>query len=265
MPNHLHLVIHQGDWPLERTMQPLLRRIAGLVHRRHGTEGHVFERRFHDRPCLDPVHARNTLAYVNLNPVRAGLVEQPGDYPWMSHRMYAFSRAGPRCMEGVLAVECGLRLFGTAGEMSLAERRRAYVEFLAWRMRRDDIDPADGEESADSLSPPAWVTQSVDWGRTFGPLFATAAPTTEPGDHPVGTRPDPHDLARPIARESRVELDAVRSSYRGRKVTRVRREIVIRLHGLGHPSGAIARYLRVTPQCVSNILSSHRRTVGPGH
>lgn len=66
MPNHLHLVVVQGSQPLSQLMQPLLTRIALLVQRRTGREGHIFERRFRASPCLDPDYLRNAIAYVHL-------------------------------------------------------------------------------------------------------------------------------------------------------------------------------------------------------
>lgn len=263
MPNHIHLVIQQGRWTLGRVVQPLLRRSAGLVHTRHQTEGHVFERRFRDRPCIHPYHARNTIAYVNLNPVRAGLVDDPGDYPWTSHRRYAAPRAGQRCMEGVLAVECGLRLFGTGTEASLAEQRRAYAEFLAWRIQRDNSAHTDTHGPADTVAPTPWASTDGDWSRPYAPLFTTGSPT-EPARDSVRPRPHPHPMAQAIARQSGVELEKVRSSYKGKAVARTRRDIVIRLDAVGHRPGAIARYLRVTPQCVSNILARHRPAADSG-
>src|SRR5512145_1122737 len=67
MPNHLHLLVQQGNAPLARLMQPLLRRVALLIQHTHGIEGHVFERRFRDKPCPDADYARNAIAYIHRN------------------------------------------------------------------------------------------------------------------------------------------------------------------------------------------------------
>src|SRR5690606_28499612 len=85
MPNHLHLVLRQGEEPLWRFMQPYLRRIAIQVQRTHEREGRVFERRYRDRYCADADHLRTAILYTHLNPIRAGLCSDPREYPWSSH------------------------------------------------------------------------------------------------------------------------------------------------------------------------------------
>jgi putative transposase len=92
MPNHLHLVLIQGQQPLWRLMQPFLRAVALAVHAVHGGEGHVFERRYRDRICRDARHVIRAIAYVHANPVRAGLCTHPRDYPWTSYRAYVRAR-----------------------------------------------------------------------------------------------------------------------------------------------------------------------------
>src|SRR4051812_47853256 len=58
MDSHLHLVVRQCDDPLFRLIQPALRRIALMVQKRFGVEGHVFEREFRSFPCLTPSYLR---------------------------------------------------------------------------------------------------------------------------------------------------------------------------------------------------------------
>src|SRR5207253_9949941 len=88
MDNHFHLLLFQGSASLGWTMQPILRRIALLDQRRHGVEGHVFERRFRSKLCQDRDHLPTAIIYIHRNPVNAGLCRQATDYRWSSANCY---------------------------------------------------------------------------------------------------------------------------------------------------------------------------------
>jgi putative transposase len=65
----------------------LLRRVHGryaqYYNAGHGRSGHLWQNRYF--ACsLGPGHLWAALAYVEMNPVRARLVERPGDYRWSS-------------------------------------------------------------------------------------------------------------------------------------------------------------------------------------
>ena len=88
MPNHLHIVLAQGRATLGWTMQPILRRVALLVQRTHRLSGHIFERSYASKPCLDADYARTVILYTHFNPVKAGLCSSPEEYAWTSHVPY---------------------------------------------------------------------------------------------------------------------------------------------------------------------------------
>lgn len=263
MPNHLHLVVRQGDWPLERVMQPLLRRTAGLVQRTHGIEGHVFERRFDDRPCLDPSYVRNAILYVHLNPVRACLVPHPVAYRWTSHSAFQTDDVESSSMHPVLAVESALRLFAPRDGLGLDELRRAYRRHVGWRIRCDRHAAAEqlGHDPGPRPPPPPVRYGDLYWSHAFVPLVRGSAPRTH-GDALVGSplRPDLGDIARQTLAEHPpgIELERVRSGFKGRAVVRVRRAMILRMSEFGYPGHAIAQYLRVSDQCVSNVLAAER-------
>jgi len=88
MTNHIHLVTQVDKMPLGHCMQIVGSRYARHLQRRCATSGHLFERRYHAVLIAREHQLLHVVRYVHLNPVRAGLVPQPADYPWSSHRCY---------------------------------------------------------------------------------------------------------------------------------------------------------------------------------
>ncbi len=85
MPNHLHLVLWpHGDGDLSRWMQWLMTAHVRRHHRRHGTDGHLWQGRFKAFPVQKDGHLLSVLRYVERNPLRAGLVGRAEDWPWSS-------------------------------------------------------------------------------------------------------------------------------------------------------------------------------------
>ncbi len=85
MGNHVHLLMTANEAPdLARAMRLLNQRYVAAFNRRHGRTGTLWEGRF--RSCL--VQNENYLLmvyrYIDLNPVRAAMVDSAGSYPWSS-------------------------------------------------------------------------------------------------------------------------------------------------------------------------------------
>jgi len=113
MPEHVHLVV----WPreaeyliskiLKATKQSVGRRAAdwlrrespaGLARLATGQKSNPY--RFwqdgggYDRNIREPKALRGAIDYIHNNPVRRGLVERPGDWPWSSYREWTSDEAG---------------------------------------------------------------------------------------------------------------------------------------------------------------------------
>jgi putative transposase len=83
MTNHVHLMIETRKPNLSAGMQQLHGRYAQLFNERHSRSGHVFGGRFWSRPIESDEDFATTGAYLVGNPVAAGLVVRPEDWPWL--------------------------------------------------------------------------------------------------------------------------------------------------------------------------------------
>jgi putative transposase len=87
MTNHVHLLCTpENQSAVSLMMQALGRRYVQYFNRRHSRSGTLWEGRF--RSCL--VQAEDYLLtlyrYIELNPVRAGMVSDPAKYSWSSYQ-----------------------------------------------------------------------------------------------------------------------------------------------------------------------------------
>lgn len=84
MSNHVHLIaVPRSEGSLSRLVMRAHSRYAQEFNRRHKRCGHVWHSRFYSCP-LGPGHLQAALRYVDLNPVRAGIVEKAENYRWSS-------------------------------------------------------------------------------------------------------------------------------------------------------------------------------------
>lgn len=90
MDNHVHLLLTPGaEDSLSRLMQAVGRRYVRVFNDRHGRSGTLWEGRYRSTLIEPERYLLPCMAYLDLNPVRAGLVAQARDYPWSSHAHYA--------------------------------------------------------------------------------------------------------------------------------------------------------------------------------
>ncbi len=90
MDNHFHLLLQLPD---PRQLSALA---AGLLvaywhhyRRRYGLVGHLFQNRFKSPAVEADTNLLTCGRYIERNPLEAGLVARPWDYPWSSARFYA--------------------------------------------------------------------------------------------------------------------------------------------------------------------------------
>ncbi len=95
MGNHFHFALKVGNTPLSQIMQRLLTAYVIGFNARHAREGHLFQARYKAFLCHNDAYLIALVRYIHMNPVRAGLAANPGDWPWSSHRQYARRTRSP--------------------------------------------------------------------------------------------------------------------------------------------------------------------------
>ena len=121
MDNHYHAVVQTDQPTLSIGMHWLNTAYARTFNKRHGFEGHLFDRRFAAKLVESSAQLMLTARYVELNPLRAGRVTDPGDWPWSSFRFHA-----GQVNSSLLGGSWLLDLFGR----DRAKASAAYVAFV---------------------------------------------------------------------------------------------------------------------------------------
>ena len=94
MTNHVHLLLTpSSENAISRLLQYLGRIYVRYFNFAYARSGTLFEGRFKSSPVQQERYLLTCLRYIELNPVRAGMVTDPGDYQWSSYRMHAFGIA----------------------------------------------------------------------------------------------------------------------------------------------------------------------------
>ncbi|MGZ8908005.1 MAG: transposase [Methylobacter sp.] len=86
MTNHVHLLV-LGETPggISSLMQSVGRRYVRYINRTYLRSGTLFEGRFKSSLVDSELYLLTCMRYIELNPVRAGMVVDPGDYRWSSY------------------------------------------------------------------------------------------------------------------------------------------------------------------------------------
>lgn len=88
IPNHVHLLLKTGPYPLAKIMRCLLTGYALYFNRRHDRVGHLFQNRYKSILCDEEAYLLQLVRYIHLNPLRAGLVKNPvelNSFHWSGH------------------------------------------------------------------------------------------------------------------------------------------------------------------------------------
>ena len=99
MTNHYHLVVETPEGKLSHGMRQLNGVYTQAFNRRHRLVRHLFQGRFKAILVERDAYLLELARYVVLNPVRAGMVADAGDWPWSSYRAMVGEDRSPEWLE----------------------------------------------------------------------------------------------------------------------------------------------------------------------
>jgi len=145
--NHVHLLVRDmGRGEIARSMQLIAGRVAQQFNRRKSRKGAYWEDRYHATAVQADSHLMQCMVYIDLNMVRAGVVEHPSDWVHTGYNEIQSLPERYRCID----VPALAALLGFTDADSLRDGLREWV----------DVTLAKGGLERQ----PAW-TQSIAVGR----------------------------------------------------------------------------------------------------
>ncbi|MBG9389705.1 REP-associated tyrosine transposase [Caenimonas aquaedulcis] len=89
MTNHVHLLATPETVEgIPQMMQAVGRRYVRYFNQKQSRTGTLWEGRYRSTLIQAERYLMACMAYIDLNPVRAGIVADPAEYAWSSHRHY---------------------------------------------------------------------------------------------------------------------------------------------------------------------------------
>jgi putative transposase len=131
MTNHVHfLMTPLVDGSISRVMQSIGRKYVQYVNTEYRRSGTLWEGR-HKASLVDAEpYLLKCYRYIEMNPVRAGMVAHPSEYRWSSYRANARGEASPLVQHH--------ELYRSLGE-GKAERCHVYRELFATDLDTKDV------------------------------------------------------------------------------------------------------------------------------
>jgi putative transposase len=96
LSNHFHFLVRRGDQPLSVLMRRLMTGHAVRFNLRYGRSGHLFQNRYKSIVVEEEPYFLQTVRYIHLNPVRAGLIstrQALDSFPFSGHAVLMGCRA----------------------------------------------------------------------------------------------------------------------------------------------------------------------------
>jgi putative transposase len=131
MTNHVHLLVTPQDAEgISRLMQYVGRRYVPYVNHEYRRTGTLWEGRFKSSLVQARSYLLACYRYIELNPVRAGMVHGPADYAWSSYRTNALGEESP-----ILRAHSDYLALGRSDR----ERQNAYQTLFATHLDQNTI------------------------------------------------------------------------------------------------------------------------------
>lgn len=124
--NHIHLIVADkyGYQSIPSAMQLVAGRTAQEYNRRKGRKGAFWEDRYHATAIESGDHLWRCIVYIDLNMVRAGVVDHPSEWKWSGYHEIRKPKTRYRLIDHVTLQ----RLLNVVTTDELAETHRSWVD-----------------------------------------------------------------------------------------------------------------------------------------
>ena len=230
LDNHFHIFLCTPHADLASGMHDLNAGYVSAFNRRHKRVGPLLQGRYKAVLVEHAAHEWELSRYVHLNPVRAGIVEDPGSYFWSSCRCYFRSALAPKW----LAWEEMLSRHGR----TLRVARTRYREYLMDGVETPPTSPLKGVQASTLLGSPDFVQRMKE-------LLADTLPDRDvPAARELRLMPTLDDVERIICTAYSVAPDSLRGRTRRNTPRRLaialaRRVTTLPLRTLGAHFGSV--------------------------
>lgn len=99
LPNHVHVFLETPEPNLGKGMRILNGMYAQRFNGRYERVGHVFQGPYKAESLIRDRHLLEVCRYIPMNPVRAGLCDDPASWPWSSYSALAGLSEPPSFLE----------------------------------------------------------------------------------------------------------------------------------------------------------------------
>jgi len=231
MPNHIHLLARPEEGNLQDPMRDIFSQYAGRFNKKYERKGHLFAGRYRQAVCLDPSYLLAVSLYIHLNPVRAGITDDPFQYRWSSVGVYRSPEAPKAFVDRRLV----LNLLSEDSQKSV-ERYRRLLE------RGSGIDSGHVLEQEDAVD--RFRAMLIE---LFPKFFKRMVSTRQVARYSSGALVNLESLERQIEALSN-------NAKRGPETRAAQRFLIEQLIARGFKRAEIAARLQISPKTIYNIL-----------
>ncbi len=207
MPNHVHLFVCTPQGNLSQAMQWLGTAYTVWFNRRHERHGHLFQGRYKSLLVGDDTYFAAVSRYIHLNPVKAGLVLRPEEWPWSSYRGYWRKKH-------TQAFVHYKRILKTMAESDPEKAgRRQYCTFVTEGLDKDIQSPWQDAWHGFILGSDAFREQIIEIVRSQKPRIERDIPLSKQ----ITTHFTIDDIKKAVAAECGMSIDSLERSIQGKQ------------------------------------------------
>jgi putative transposase len=237
LSNHFHMAVRTSAVPLSRTLRRLQGGYSKAFNRRWRRSGPLWQSRYQAKLVEDQRYFEQLMVYIHLNPVRAGLVGDPGDYVFSGHRELLGKVSSP-----LVDMDEALVCFGE----SIRSARRQYQSRIRAALK-------DEEWSGHLLPPPRQLTRDDRLEAEEGHAYVDVLGRSTGLERPRLEAADFVDLACTV-----LATDVLRLASARRDPATARLRMLVATVGIerwGQRAGALAKVLDKHSDGVSRWVS----------